>query len=104
MQARLFNIDEAAERLGISPRTLREHVRHGEITFIAMGRGTEKIRRMFAESDLDTFVERRRRSEPCPSISQKGRRSSTTTSSGPVVDFTALRAAKRAAKQKPSNA
>jgi excisionase family DNA binding protein len=98
--SKLLTMNEAATQLGISTRTLRGHVKMGEIAYIALGHGVKRVRRMFDESDLEAFKERRRRVDPCPSISPKTRRSSTSTSGGQVSDFTALRNARRAAKQR----
>jgi excisionase family DNA binding protein len=36
---RLLSTKEAAEYLGVCDRTLREHIREGLLTYIAVGRG-----------------------------------------------------------------
>lgn len=101
---KLLTMAEAAAALGISAKTLRGHVKDGQITYIATGRGTKKMRRMFDACDLEAFLERRRRTDTCPSISQRGRRTTILTSSGPVADFTVLREQRRAARLKPTSA
>jgi excisionase family DNA binding protein len=85
----LLSIEEAADLLDISSKTLRRHVAAGEIPYVLIGRRTRK----FAQQDLDAFIARRRRQEePCPSTSRKGRRGGTMTSSSGVFDFMAARA------------
>lgn len=96
---------ETAAVLRICERTLREHVRRGEITFRAIGSGGTRQRRMFGLDDVMDFLDRQRRTK-CPSITPRtgkagrNRRSGTTTSNSWVVDFTALRA--ELAGRKPS--
>ncbi|MFG1238045.1 helix-turn-helix domain-containing protein [Xanthobacter autotrophicus DSM 597] len=99
---RLLTMEEAAEQLGIGIKTLREHVRHGEMPFISMGRGEKRKRRMFDPADLQAFVAARREREPCPSIEPKTARCTTTISNIEVYDFTALQAARAAEKQSAS--
>ena len=99
----LLTLEKAAEKLGICVRTLRDHVRYGEISYIVLGRGVKRRRRMFDEADLEAFKERQRRIDQCQSTSQKTRRSSISTSNVPVVAFTALRNARRKERRKPSN-
>jgi excisionase family DNA binding protein len=52
----LLTLIEAAARLGISVKTLRAHVVAGSIRYIAVGRGAQRTRRMFAPTDLDDFI------------------------------------------------
>jgi excisionase family DNA binding protein len=95
---------EAAKLLRITPEQLAEHVRDGELPYINVGRGVKRPRMRFTELDLAEFIERRkRRCATCPSISRDDRRTTDTTSSSKVIGFMALRDARRAAKQKPSN-
>ncbi|WP_429007235.1 hypothetical protein [Roseixanthobacter psychrophilus] len=77
---------------------MREHIRHGEITYISTGRGERRQRRMFDPTDIDAFVAARRKVDQCPSISPREARSSTSTSNSEVYDFMAQRAARRAAR------
>ncbi|MFG1376105.1 helix-turn-helix domain-containing protein [Xanthobacter autotrophicus] len=100
---KLLTMEEAAAELGISAKTLRGHVKDGQITYIAIGRGVKKPRRMFDVCDIEAFKERRRRTDPCPSTNQRARRSTTSTSSGQVVGFMALRDQLRAGRRKPSS-
>src|SRR5690349_19715936 len=95
----LLSMDEAAAELGISVRTLFDHCRFGEITYIAVGRGLKRRRKMFDPEDLTRFRERQRRTE-CPSSDAPARRSSRTTSGSEVVDFRALREQRRSAKRR----
>lgn len=95
---------QAARRLGISTRTLSGLVDSGELRYVNVGRGKQREKRMFADTDLDDLITERTRQkaqQPCPSTSQKDRRSTTSTSSGKVVAFTALRSERIAGKRKP---
>ncbi|WP_082025600.1 helix-turn-helix domain-containing protein [Methyloceanibacter caenitepidi] len=98
---RLLTPSEAAARLNVSRKTLDAHVKAGELLFINVGRGSNKPRRRFTESDLADFIEARREREiPCRSTDRKARRSTTTTSKCEVVAFTALQGARADGKQK----
>lgn len=99
----LLTMQQTADQLGISIRTLREHVKHGEITYIAMGRGEQRQRRMFDQSDIDAFKERRRRIDACPSTPLKAHRSTTSPSSLGGSGFMAQLEALHAEKQKRSS-
>ena len=55
----LLTLEKAAEKLGICVRTLRDHVRYGEISYI--GWGGSETPAMFDEADLEAFKERQRR-------------------------------------------
>jgi hypothetical protein len=57
----LLKPPEAAAALSMTVDALLQHVRAGDLTYIAIGRGTKKIRRRFLQSDLDEFLERRKR-------------------------------------------
>jgi excisionase family DNA binding protein len=78
---RLFTPKEAAAILGVTEDQLRHFVRHGEMSYIAVGRGAKKMRRMFEQEDIDKFIAGRRRKDqwpkyPGPSKRARGRRSS----------------------------
>ncbi|WP_436081863.1 helix-turn-helix domain-containing protein [Pararhizobium sp. LjRoot235] len=90
---------EAASILTISTKTLRGHVKAGEIAFIPLGRGEKRPRVGFDRKDILDFINRRRMRQ-CPPTSPKTRRSTTTTSSAAVIGFTALREQRIAEKQK----
>jgi hypothetical protein len=93
---------EIAARLRMSRKTLAEHVRSGALRYVSVGHGTKRPRKMFTDADVDEFIERQTRREvPCPSTNRKARRSTTSTFSGEVLAFTALRNERIAAKPKP---
>jgi hypothetical protein len=82
---KLYTGKETSAMLGITEAQLREFVRHGEISYIAIGRGQTKMRRGFEQDDIDKFLAVRRRTEewpkhPAPSRSGRTRRSSSTGS------------------------
>lgn len=85
----LLTMSQAATLLGMCERTLREHVRHGEIAYVQKGRGLKRPRKMFDPVDIEAFKARQRRID-CPSTNRNGRRSSTTISKSGVVAFTDL--------------
>lgn len=101
---------QAAKALTIKPRTLREHVKDGTITYVITGRGKKRPRIAFAQSDLDAFEEdRRRRNLPivetrepsCPSTGRAKAHSIITTSGSTVVAFSDLQKRRAGATPKP---
>ncbi len=52
----LYTTEEVAEKLKITPKTVREYIQRGELEAIDMGQGYRIYKR-----DLDTFLESRRR-------------------------------------------
>ncbi|HEU5227674.1 MAG TPA: helix-turn-helix domain-containing protein [Ktedonobacteraceae bacterium] len=52
----LYTTGEVAEKLKITPKTVREYIQSGELEAIDMGQGYRIYKR-----DLDTFLESRRR-------------------------------------------
>ena len=55
-ERRLLLLDEAAESLGIRPRTLEKLAHTGQLPFVKLGRATR-----YEVGDLDAFIERNRR-------------------------------------------
>jgi excisionase family DNA binding protein len=90
----LFDMDEAAEMLGISTRTLLTHVAAGELRFVLIGKRTRK----FTERDIRDFIE----AKTCQSTNQKIRPTGTTTSLFTVEGFMAARERRLAARRKSS--
>jgi hypothetical protein len=93
---------ETAKLLGLDEKTLRGHVRRGNIRYLSIGFGEKRPRREFRLADILEFLERMSRRE-CPSTAPRTRRSTTSTSSSAVIGFTARRAALIAEKQKQSS-
>ena len=52
----LYTTEEVAEKLKITPKTVREYIQRGELEAIDMGQGYRIYKR-----DLDAFLESRRR-------------------------------------------
>jgi hypothetical protein len=96
-------VKETARLLGIDQKTLRGHVKAGNIRFITIGLGMTKLRREFTLIDILEFLERMRRRE-CPSTSAPTRPTTIMTSSGDILGFTARRAKLIAERRKHSNA
>ena len=105
MSTQLRSPQSAAERLGVSVKTLNGYVRDGELRYINVGRGTKKLRRKFTDEDLEELIQRRaQRDVPCQSTSTRTARSTTTISNSRVIGFTALRDARANERLKHSNA
>ena len=84
---------EEAQRLNMSPKTLRKLARNGEIRFVLVGN-----RMNFTDEDEQEFIERRR--QACALSNEKARHTGNTISSSTVFDFQALRKKRAAEKQK----
>src|ERR1700682_5852076 len=67
---RLLTIEEAAEFLCVCKRTVERHIRNGELAYIVMGSGRQRLRRKIHPGDLETFIEARRRFD-CQFTSQQ---------------------------------
>jgi excisionase family DNA binding protein len=105
MSTPLRSPQSAAERLGVSVKTLNGYVADGELRYINVGRGTKKVRRRFTDEDLDDLIQRRaQRDMPCQSTGTKIARSTTSTSSSRVLAFTALRDVRASERPKPTSA
>lgn len=102
--AKLFDLKQAARKLGISEDQTRGLVQDGELQFINVGRGKKRPRMRFTEADLDDLIERRRRkSNPlCQSTNRRNHRIGNTTSRPEVIGFTARRNAQLAKTPKSS--
>jgi excisionase family DNA binding protein len=59
----LFNLRQAAAKLGVSVDHLRAVVQDGDLAYINVGRGKKRPTLRFTQADLDDFVERRRKRE-----------------------------------------
>jgi excisionase family DNA binding protein len=91
---------EVASLLRCSRKTLAAHVRTGALKYVNIGCGTKRPRRMFAEADVEEFIERQtHRDVPCQSTVRKVRRIATTTSGSEVIGFMALRERRNAEKR-----
>jgi hypothetical protein len=93
---------EAAARLRCSIKTLRGHVASGALPYVALGHGRKRVRKMFADADLDAFIANQTRKDlpTCPSAATSARRSGATTSKSEVIAFTARPSAQPGAKRK----
>jgi hypothetical protein len=94
---------EAAAKLGCSIKTLNGHVESGALGYVIIGHGKRRTRKMFADADLDAFIEAQtRKVTPCPSTrtGTAVRRSSISTSKSTVIGFMEARSKRRGAKPK----
>ncbi|WP_186729151.1 helix-turn-helix domain-containing protein [Sphingomonas panacisoli] len=89
----LLKPDEAAARLMVSARTLRDLKRRGLIRYIAL---TDRLIAYRAE-DCDEYLEARLRQDepPCPSTDRPKAISGTTTSGSKVLAITEALAARQ---------
>lgn len=94
-QAAVITAAAACKVIGCDPKTLREMTDAGIIRAVRVGAGKT---RGYTEGDIRAYLTES--DAPCPSISQPRARTSNTTSRSKVVDFTARRALKRAARPK----
>jgi excisionase family DNA binding protein len=94
--------EQAARRLGVSVRTLRGLVDSGELRYVNVGHGKQREKMMFTDHDLDDCIAKRTRqkAQQCQSIGPKPRRSTTMTSGGEVLAFTARRSGRTDVKPK----
>jgi excisionase family DNA binding protein len=84
---------EAANLLGISVRTLRAHVRSGELAFINVGRGQVRKHIAFTRQDLEDFIKSRRMRQ---GAAEPVRRAMRARQAEPIgLDFAALRAKRK---------
>jgi hypothetical protein len=102
---KLYTGNETAAMLGITQAQLREFVRHGELSYVDVGRGRLKPRRRFELDDIDKFRASRRSTEewpkhPAPSKCGRGPRSSNTGSGS--VDESFMSRLKRLRSEKRS--
>src|SRR5262249_26104195 len=88
---RLKTAAQAAAKLGCSVKTLGGHIASGALKYVAIGHGTKRPRKMFADPDLNEFIanQTRKDSLACPSTRTRARRTGNLTSSGEVIAFTA---------------
>lgn len=83
----LLTPKEACEELKIGMDTLLWHVEQGELLYVAVGKGKQRIRRRFDPEDIARFKELRRRRE-CPSIVERAAAARGSSTSGVVgYDF-----------------
>src|SRR5262245_46179825 len=47
---------QAAAKLNCSSKTLKAHIDHGDLKYVAIGRGSKRPRRYFTDADLDRFI------------------------------------------------
>jgi hypothetical protein len=84
---------EAARRLRCSIKTLKSHVKAGELKYVIIGRGIKRPRKMFTDADLDQFIANQSRKDApaCPSTKTRARQTGSLIFGGEVIDFTAPR-------------
>lgn len=82
----LMTLAEAAKRLGISTKTLREHVSAGRIRYVNLGTEKRKAYR-FTPKNLATFIEHQKIREvpKCPSFPTKKASIKSTSFFGATV-------------------
>jgi Helix-turn-helix domain len=101
---KLYTAKDTAAILDITEAQLLEFVRHGELSYIDVGRGRLKPRRRFQQDDIDKFLAARRRTEewpkhPAPSRSGRAPRSSNTGSGSVDESFTSRLKRRRAERR-----
>jgi excisionase family DNA binding protein len=85
----LLTLAQAAEKLGVCERTVREHVKARRLRFINLGRGSKRVCMRFDPADLAAFVDAMRQTMPGPAPIMRRLRSNGTGSSGDILGFKA---------------
>jgi excisionase family DNA binding protein len=99
----LLTVEQVAKRLNITDDQVLAFAHDASLKYIDVGRGDKVPRYRFSTEDVEAFQENRtyRATTSWPSISTKrNRRTTNTTSTSTVVDFTALLDPVTAAKRK----
>ncbi|WP_455189999.1 helix-turn-helix domain-containing protein [Foliimonas ilicis] len=98
----LHTPEQAAKILGISVKTLREHVRFGRIRSIIVGSGKKRSTRRFTDKNIASFIENQKVREvaPCQSSSTPKVPSIKLSSISTVIPFEALQKPATKKKQK----
>jgi hypothetical protein len=99
----LRTLHEGAARLGCSVRTLRGHIASGTISYVVIGHGKKRPRKMLTDADLDAFIANQTRKDlptSCPSIAMRARNTGTSTSKCEVIAFSARPNARPGVKPK----
>ncbi|CCV03324.1 hypothetical protein MESS2_1030181 [Mesorhizobium metallidurans STM 2683] len=88
----LHTPEETAKILGISIKTLREHIELGRIRSIIVGTGKKRKRRRFTDKNIQSFIEgqKLREAPPCQSIKAPKAHTTPMTSNSTVVAFSVL--------------
>ncbi|NTG98893.1 helix-turn-helix domain-containing protein [Agrobacterium rhizogenes] len=100
MAGPLLTPEEAANRLSISQRQLRDLTDEGLLRWINIGLGKKRPTRRYTDEDVDAFIEER--SQRCRSTRETAKRPTRMTSSSGAVDFLAILAKRQSEQQKPS--
>jgi excisionase family DNA binding protein len=96
-----LSVADAAARLSVSERTVRELLRSGELAYVDTGTGKVRAQPRIKIEDLREFEDKRRGQGKWRS--SKEEESTTTTSSYAVLNFEGLLAARQSAKPAPSS-
>jgi excisionase family DNA binding protein len=108
---RLLSLPEAARTLNVSASTIHDLVRHGEIAFVHVGRGTMRKHLTFSADEIASFIRRntqRTHYDPGPKTVRYGTRKrahelaverATTTGGGFLDQFEARLAVAKAKKK-----
>jgi excisionase family DNA binding protein len=103
-----LTVKQAANRLGISVKTLRGHIRAGRLRYLSVGLGERRQAYRIEENDLEVFKEtiarRNLEAGQCRSTAQRTHRITNMTSNYGAIGFTALRSARASEKPKQRSA
>jgi excisionase family DNA binding protein len=101
VSVRLLTVKEAADRLGISVKTLRGHVRNGRLRYINVGLGERRHSYRIDEIAIDEFKQangHRNGQASCRFIGRKSRGSINTISNCEVIAFSEVQRQQAGAK------
>jgi excisionase family DNA binding protein len=82
----LLTLQQVADRLKVSTRTIRDHVKEGRLRAIDVGAGRVNQLLRFTSADISDFVTKRQ-AVPCPSIKGPAPKPIRMTSKSKVLDF-----------------
>ncbi|MBU3887209.1 helix-turn-helix domain-containing protein [Methylosinus sp. KRF6] len=96
----LISAKEAADRLNISTKTLRAHVRDGALPCVLVGRGEKRKHYAFDPADVDAFIRAHKHFEAPKVIPTSRRRSKLPKYSIPSLDDVRAELERRKANKK----
>jgi excisionase family DNA binding protein len=94
----LLTLEEAADHLGVTPKTVVGYVNDHKLRAINLGRGKRPVYR-FTPADLDTFT-KLQEAKPCTSSVRPIRQTGTSSFGAEVVNIAARLRSEAAAKPK----
>jgi hypothetical protein len=98
----LRTMRDGAARLGCSVKTLKGHIASGALSYVIIGHGSKRPRKMLTDADLDLFVvnQTRKDAPACQYDAIRARHTGNSTSKSEVIAFSDRRKLAPVAKRK----